>query len=172
MLTSVYLSKWNDNTPQWLCAWGDRVYQIWLWSEGCIKWFVFLLLILHRARQIGRIRVKKKNSFSYSSMLLSMFLGLLAWCSFFKINVCMYAYVYIFAYFVSLCVCMHVSPLPSPLVGSDYSLKELVVSFHHVGLGHRILLFQGIRLGSPRFFFCWVGSPVALFMVFSIPSYL
>lgn len=81
-----------------------------------------------------------------------MFLGLLAWCSFFKINVCMYTDVYIFVYFVSLCVRMHVSPLLSPLVGSDDSLKQLVVSFHHVGLGHLILLFQGIRLGSPIFF--------------------
>lgn len=71
----------------------------------------------------------------------------------------MYTDVYIFVYFVSLCVCMHVSPLLSPLVGSDDNLKQLVVSFYHVGLGHLILLFEGIRLGSSIFFLLsWLTS--------------
>lgn len=66
---------------------------------------------------------------------------------------------YIFICFVSVCVCMHGSPLLSPFVGSDDNLKELVVSFHHVGFGHLIILFQGIRLGSPRFFLLsWLTS--------------
>lgn len=67
---------------------------------------------------------------------------------------------YIGIYLFCVSVCMYAcAPLLSPLVGSDDNLKELIASFYHVGLGHLILLFQGIRLGSPRFsLLSWLTS--------------
>lgn len=100
MLTSVYLSKWNDNTSQWFCAWGDRGYQIWLWSEGFIKWFVFLLLILHRARQIGCHQSKNNPSL----ILLCFFLCF--WVFWHGVLFLKFMYVYICVYICLFCVCV------------------------------------------------------------------